>query len=95
MPVSNPGPGGVLTGTSGGVSTVAMIACCAHRITDMLPVLGLTAAATFLVEYRTAFRIFGIGMTLLGILVMMSILLRERRRALALLVPSGRQQPEL
>src|SRR4030066_182154 len=82
VPVSNTGPSGTLTGTSGATSTIAMAACCAHHITDVLPILGLTAAATFLAQYRTAFMLVGLGMTLVGIAVMLVILLKERRKAI-------------
>ena len=81
VPVSNTGPSGVLTGTSGATSTMAMVACCAHHVTDVLPILGLAAAATFLAQYRTAFMLVGLGMTLLGISVMVVILFKERRKA--------------
>ena len=82
VPVSNTGPSGVLTGTSGATSTISMVACCAHHVTDVLPILGLTAAATFLAQYRTAFMLVGLGMTLVGIAVMLVILLKERRKAI-------------
>ena len=44
---------------------------------------GLTLAAAFLAQYRTVFMLVGLATTLAGIGVMMRILLRERRRALA------------
>ena len=84
MPVTNSGPSGIMTGASGATSTLAMTACCAHHITDVLPVLGLTAAATFLAEYRPAFMLVGLGTTLVGIIVMLVILFKERRKAVLL-----------
>ncbi len=87
IPVMDVGPSGKLTGAGGGLSATAMVACCAHHLTDVLPLVGLTAATAFLAEYRLAFMIAGLGTTLLGIGVMLTILLRERRRAMrALLV---------
>jgi hypothetical protein len=47
---------------------------------------GLTAAATFLAEYRLLFMFIGLGTTLVGIMVMIAILFRERRRALKILI---------
>lgn len=82
LPVGGTGPSGALTGAGGGASAVAMVACCAHHVTDVLPLVGLTAAATFLAEYRIAFMLVGLGTTVAGILVMLFILFRERRRAL-------------
>ena len=85
VPVTSTGPSAALTGASGATSTVAMVACCAHHVADVLPVLGLTAAATFLAAYRTAFMLVGLGMTFIGIAFMLFILLRERRRALQMI----------
>ena len=85
LPVESTGPSGALTGAGGGMSTVAMVACCAHHVTDVLPILGLTAAAAFLAEYRTVFMLVGLSTTLLGIIIMLTILLRERRRAFAMI----------
>lgn len=81
IPIARAGPSGKVTGASGGLSTAAMVACCAHHVTDVLPILGLTAAATFLARYRIAFMLTGLGMTLVGILFMLNILFRERRKA--------------
>jgi hypothetical protein len=49
----------------------------------VLPILGLTAAATFLAEYQTAFMLVGLGTTIIGIAVMLYILIRERNKAFA------------
>ena len=59
---------------SGGVSTVAMVACCAHHVTDVLPILGLSAAAVFLVEYQTAFILLGVFSNLVGVTMMLRIM---------------------
>jgi hypothetical protein len=83
IPVSTTGSSGPLLGAGGGTSTLAMVACCAHHVTDVLPILGLTAAAAFLAQYRTAFMLLGLGTTLFGIIIMLLILFRERRRAFA------------
>lgn len=87
IPVTGAGPAGALTGAGGATSTAAMVACCAHHVTDVLPVLGLTAAATFLAEYRIPFMLVGLGMNILGIVVMLAILLREKRRAVQMIQP--------
>ncbi|NIS80320.1 MAG: hypothetical protein GTO14_08970 [Anaerolineales bacterium] len=81
IPIAEVGPSGALTGAGGGVSATAMVACCAHHVTDVLPLVGLTAAATFLAEYRLAFMLVGLGTTILGILVMLALLIRARRKA--------------
>ncbi len=82
IPVQHSGPSGALTGAGGATSTAAMVACCAHHVTDVLPILGLSAAAAFLAEYQRLFMLVGLGTTLIGILVMLFVLFRERRKAL-------------
>ena len=81
VPLASAGPSGALTGMGGTTSTVAMVACCAHHVTDVLPIVGLTAAAAFLANYQTLFMLVGLGTTLTGIGVMLFILFRERRKA--------------
>ncbi len=71
---------GALAGAGGGTSTVAMVACCAHHVTDVLPLVGLSAAATFLAEYRIPFMLVGLGTNLIGIGVIVILILRTRRR---------------
>lgn len=83
VPVATVGPSDTLMGASGTTSTVAMVACCVHHVTDVLPIMGLTIAATFLGQYRVTFMWVGLGTTALGIIFMLCILYRERRKALA------------
>lgn len=85
VPVTSTGSSAAMAGAGGGMSAVAMVACCAHHVTDVLPILGLTAAATFLAAYRIPFMLVGLGTTLLGILMMLVILFKERRKALRML----------
>ena len=89
VPITHPGPSGALTGAGGSMSTAAMVACCAHHVTDVLPILGLTAAATFLAEYRIAFMLVGLGTTVLGIVFMAVTLFKERQKALQIAVPTA------
>lgn len=80
--VTNVGPSGALTGAGGATSTMAMAACCAHHVADVLPFLGLTAAATFLANYRVVFMWLGLGTTVTGIIIMLVILIKARRMAM-------------
>lgn len=57
-----------------GVSTVSMIACCAHHLSDVLPLLGLSAAALFLVKYQMLFIILGILSNAVGTVFMLRIM---------------------
>ena len=60
--------------TSGGVSTASMAACCAHHLTDIIPLFGVSAAATFLVEYQQLFLVIGVLSNIFGIVLMISII---------------------
>ncbi len=59
---------------AGGISTGSMIACCAHHITDVLPIIGLSAAAVFLAKYQLPFILLGIFSNLVGITMMLHII---------------------
>ena len=61
--------GGV--GVSTGTSATAMLACCAHHLTDVLPILGLSGAAVFLNAYKTPLLWLGVLMNLAGIVYML------------------------
>ncbi len=52
-------------------STVGMIACCAHHITDVLPILGLSAISLFLVKFQAPILFLGIVFNLFGIIHLM------------------------
>jgi hypothetical protein len=59
VPIVATGLSGPMMGVGGTTSTIAMVACCAHHVADLLPILGLTAAATFLAQYRIALMLVG------------------------------------
>ena len=89
VPISSLGASGTMTGAGGTTSTLGMVACCAHHVTDVMPILGLSAAASFLAEYQTLFMFIGLGTTIVGILVMVRILIRARKKALGYEVSSN------
>lgn len=60
--------------TGASTSTVAMVACCVHHLTDFLPILGLSAVALFLSEYQTYFFLFGVVSNIAGIMLMIYII---------------------
>ena len=91
VPTTTMGHTGVLMGTSGGTSVTAMVACCLHHVTDGLPILGLSAAAAFLTRYQRPFMLVGLGLNIIGILVMLVVLYRERQK----LQPIQKSQPVL
>jgi hypothetical protein len=75
LPVHAPASGAV-TAAGGGVSTAAMVACCVHHVADVLPLVGLSAAATFLANWKVPFMIDGLATNLLGSTLMLLALAR-------------------
>ena len=69
-----------VTAAGTGTSAAAMLACCAHHLVDLLPLVGLSAAAVFLNAYRTPLFLVGIGTNVIGIVVI-ARQLRDARRA--------------
>lgn len=68
-------PGAVAAAGAGtGTSTLAMLACCAHHLTEVLPLIGLSGAAVFLVKYQTWFLAIGVASNALGIGIMLRII---------------------
>jgi len=65
-----------LAGAGTTTSSASMVACCAHHLADVLPIVGLSGLAVFLVEFRTPLMLLGIATNLVGIAVMV----RELRR---------------
>ena len=88
VPATSTHHSGAMVGASGGTSATAMVACCIHHVTDVLPVLGLSAAATFLTRYQRPFMLLGLAMNVAGIIFMLIILYRERRKLQPLLETS-------
>lgn len=64
--------------TSASTSTTTMVVCCLHHLTDILPILGLSAAALFLSKYQTHFFLFGVISNLLGITFMLLAIKKKR-----------------
>lgn len=59
---------------AGSMSTGSMIACCAHHVADILPIVGLSGALIFLVEYQMLFIYIGIFSNLIGLTMMLDII---------------------
>ncbi len=79
-----------LAGAGTATSSVSMVACCVHHLTDVLPVIGLSGLALALNDYRTPLMVIGIAVNLAGIAVMV----RELRWTRARYQVVARQMPE-
>lgn len=67
--------------TSTGTSTAAMLACCAHHLADVLPIVGLSGAAILLNAYKLPLLWLGVLMNLGGILYLVRKIREQRRMA--------------
>lgn len=59
----------VTAGVGAGASTAGMIACCAHHLAELLPVIGAASAAGFLTDYRIPFMLVGITINAVAIVI--------------------------
>ena len=55
---------------SGSTSGAAMITCCSHYLTNILPILGISGLITFVTQYQVQFFWFGLALNLVGIAYM-------------------------
>jgi len=79
-PVAPKATNGIMMGASGGTSATAMVACCLHHATNVLPILGLSAATAFLARYQRPFMQLSLLMNVAGIVIMLATLQRARER---------------
>ncbi len=63
---------------SGGVSAGSMVACCAHHLAEVLPLIGLSGAALFLSEYQLFFILTGVFSNIIGITMMLKTIQKHR-----------------
>ncbi len=79
---------GAMVSANGATSTASMVACCIHHVTNVLPILGISAMAGFLARYQRPLMRVGLAMNLLGILVMLVVLYRARQSPRPVLEPA-------
>jgi Cu+-exporting ATPase len=63
---------GKVVAVSGTTSTAAMISCCAHYLTNILPVVGAAGAVALVAQYQIELFWFGLACNLAGIVYMTS-----------------------
>jgi Cu+-exporting ATPase len=61
---------GKVVAVSGTTSTAAMISCCAHYLTNILPVVGAAGAIALVAQYQIELFWFGLACNLAGIIYM-------------------------
>ena len=65
---------------SSATSTIGMVACCAHHLTDVVPILGLSALSLWLVNFQIPLLAIGIVGNAAGSVYLWRKLLRLRSR---------------
>ena len=70
-----------LSGAGTGSSTAALLVNCAPHLTNMLPLIGLSGAAVFLMDYRVPFMLLGIVANVVGVIVMLRLLRKQSSAA--------------
>ena len=77
------GRAAAVTAGSTATSTTAMVACCLHHLNEVVPFLGLSGAATFLVAYKTPVILISLVTNAIGIGLMLRTL-RHAKQAMIL-----------
>jgi hypothetical protein len=92
---------GASAATGAGTSTLGMVACCAHHLTDIAPLValtgasGLTGAISFLTEYKYGLIALGLVVNVIGSVITFSTIrkshahLRTMSAQTAKLVPAS------
>ena len=70
--------GAAVTAAGTGTSAAAMLACCAHHLVDLFPILGLSAAAVFLDTYKLPLLLLSLAINAVGIVAIARHLRRAR-----------------
>ena len=77
--VGQHGASGKMVAVSGTTSTAAMVSCCAHYLTNILPVLGVTGFLTVIAEYQVELFWVGLAFNAAGILYIASKVVQATR----------------
>ena len=59
--------GGAVVATTGATSTAAMLACCAHYLANIIPLLGVVGVVTVIAQYQVQLFWVGLAFNLAGI----------------------------
>lgn len=70
--VGQHGASGKVVAASGATSTAAMVSCCAHYLTNILPILGVTGFLAVVAEYQIELFWLGLAFNAAGVLYISS-----------------------
>jgi hypothetical protein len=57
------------TGAGTGASAIGMVACCAHHVVDLVPILGVAGIVGFLFDWRIAIMVAGLTINLVVVAI--------------------------
>ncbi len=83
------------TGAGTTTSTLGMVACCAHHLTDLAPLVALTGASSlsgavaFFNEWKYAFIAFGLVVNAIGIVITIRTIRKSQAHLAATLAPAA------
>jgi Cu+-exporting ATPase len=77
--VGRHGASGKMVAVSGTTSTAAMVSCCAHYLTNILPILGVTGFLTVVAEYQVELFWLGLVFNAAGILYIATKVIKAAR----------------
>jgi len=77
--VGQHGSSGKVVAVSGTTSTAAMVSCCAHYLTNILPILGVTGILAVVAEYQVELFWVGLAFNAAGILYVASMVIKATK----------------
>ena len=77
--VGQHGASGKVVAVSGTTSTAAMVSCCAHYLTNILPILGVTGILAVVAEYQVELFWLGLAFNAAGILYVASMVIKATK----------------
>ncbi|MDO8464292.1 MAG: hypothetical protein Q7S46_03425 [Gallionella sp.] len=77
--VGQHGASGKVVAVSGTTSTAAMVSCCAHYLTNILPILGVTGILAVVAEYQVELFWVGLAFNAAGILYVSSKVIKAAK----------------
>lgn len=78
--IQNASGTGKVLGVTGTTSTISMISCCAHYLTNLLPLLGIAGIVTFIAAYQSELFSLGIFFNGVGIVYVLYKILQFKKR---------------
>ena len=72
---------GKILGVTGTTSTAAMISCCTHYLANLLPILGIAGAVTFVAQYQVQLFWVGILFNLGGVAYIANKIIKFKKQS--------------